>query len=361
MELSGQLQRALIPALTGYNFQQTALVGMLPLLALQLGLGTAQTGLAVSAGLIVAAIMAPLLVGWMTPGRLRGALLLMLLASLTLMGLMLLPQPVIMGFVILLMVRAVQGTAAAIVMAVAQGASAGQQRPVTMLARAQIGPGLGRAAGAALIGPLAHLSLALPILPGLIGAAISLRQARGATLPIEEQTMRAPLSSALILPFLVQSAVGAGQLGLAPLLAQTRSAEQAVMIAGLCLAGGYLALLLVHSWLTAAGDAILPGATLLVVALAMPVLSAAPLVLVAATALAAGAAGLLIARHLARVIAAHPGQARRNAAWQGSALLAGLGSGAGAASLLLPLSPVAPFLLGSALALSTLPICQRFP
>ena len=231
----------------------------------------------------------------------------------------------------------------------------------------------------ALIGPMLQLSIVLPVLPALIGAAAGLRRLRdagsdapglempGLEMPGPEMPgpgragIRAPWLAALAVPFLVQSAVGAGQLGLGPLLAQTRPPEQAATIAGLCLAAGYLALLLVHYRWTGRGTAARPAAALLIVALILPALSAAPVVLVAATALAAGVAGLLIARHLARVIKALPGSARQNAAWQGSAMLAGLGTGAGGGSLVLPLGPVAPFLLGGGFALVSFLICQRFP
>ena len=360
-----QLQRALSPAMTGYNFQQTALIGMLPVLALRLDLPPAQVGLAISAGLIASAAMAPLLSGLMTLPRLRAALIAMFAASLALVALLLWPRPAGAAFAILLVIRCVQGTAAAILLAVAQGASAASTRPVAALARVQLGPGLGRASGAALIGPLLRLSIALPILPALAGAAISLfrlgrTEDKALVLP-ESGGLRAPWLAALAVPFLVQAAVGAGQLGLGPLLAQARAPEQAATLAGLCLAAGYLALLLIHYRWTARGTAMRPAAALLVVALSLPALSAAPALLVAATALAAGAAGLLVARHLARIVAARPQGARQNAAWQGSALLAGLGTGAGMAALLLPLAPIAPFLLGGVFALITLMICQRLP
>lgn len=361
-----QLTRALTPAMTGYNFQQTALIGMLPVLALHLDLGAEEVGLAISAGLIVSAIMTPLLAGGMTPHRLRMAVIALSGASLALIGLLLAPQPVSMAFAILLAIRCVQGTSAATVLAVAQGGSAGAIRPVATLARVQIGPGLGRVLGAALIGPMVQLSVALPVLPALLGAAISLFRlgpaARGNALPAgPARQPRPPWLAALALPFLVHSAIGAGQLGLGPLLAQTRPAEQAATMAGLCLAAGYLALLLVHATLTARGMAMRPAAAALVIALALPLLSAKPLMLLSATALAAGVSGLLIARHLARVIETRPDAARQNAAWQGSALLAGLGTGAGSASLVLPLGPQAPFLLGVVFALISLMICKWLP
>ncbi|MFV0301336.1 MAG: hypothetical protein ACK5IP_10730 [Paracoccus sp. (in: a-proteobacteria)] len=360
-----KLQSALAPAMTGYNFQQTALIGMLPVLAVQLELEAAQVGLAIGAGLIVAAAMAPLLAGRMTLPRLRTALIAMLAASLALIALLLAPPPVGAAFLILLAIRCVQGTAAALILAAAQGASAGVERPLAALAQVQFWPGLGRAAGAALIGPLVRLSVALPILPALIGASISLlrlsrQQPLRADLPAEAG-FRAPWPAALALPFLVQAAAGAGQLGLGPLLAQGYPPEQAATIAGLCLAAGYLALLLVHALLTARGQTLRPAATLLAAALLLPLLSARPEALFIATALAAGASGLLVARHLFRVIAARPATARQNAAWQGSAQLAGLGAGAGAGSLVLPLDPGAPFLMGGAIALVSLPFCQRLP
>ncbi|HRM75607.1 MAG TPA: hypothetical protein PLI13_13030 [Paracoccus sp. (in: a-proteobacteria)] len=393
-----RLQHALMPAMTGYNFQQTALIGMLPVLAAKLALAPAEVGLAIAAGLVVSAVTTPLMAGSMTMRRLRGALIAMLLSSLALAALLLSPRPVGIAFAILLAIRCVQGTAAAIILSLAQGASARAERPVAALARVQIGPGLGRALGAALIGPMLQLSIVLPVLPALIGAAAGLRRLRdaGPDAPGLEMLgpgragIRAPWLAALAVPFLVQSAVGAGQLGLGPLLAQTRPPEQAATIAGLCLAAGYLALLLVHYRWTGRGTAARPAAALLIVALILPALSAAPVVLVAATALAAalvlafvlslsttgwlaerhfvwlfwvnvGVAGLLIARHLARVIKALPGSARQNAAWQGSAMLAGLGTGAGGGSLVLPLGPVAPFLLGGGFALVSFLICQRFP
>ncbi|MFV0385441.1 hypothetical protein [Paracoccus sp. (in: a-proteobacteria)] len=362
-----QLQHAISPALTGYGFQQTALIGMLPVLAPHLGLGADRIGLAIGAGLVLSAVAAPLLAQAMTQRRLRGALLLQCAASLALVLLLLWPPPNGMTFGVLLAIRGVQGTAAAVILAVAQGASAGSGRPVAALARVQIGPGLGRATGAALIGPLSRLSIALPVLPALIGAGLSLRRlARpdghhpDGIAVLASPRCHAPRPAALLVPFLVQAAIGAGQLGLGPRLALTRPPDEAATMAGLCLASGYLALLLVHARLTAAGVAMRPAAALLAAALALPAFLVAPLALIVATALAAGASGLLIARHLARIITARPESARHSAAWQGSALLAGLGSGAGAGALVLPLSPAAPFLLGAALSLVILLICQRF-
>lgn len=364
-----RLQHALTPAMTGYNFQQTALIGMLPVLAAELALAPSEVGLAIAAGLIVSAVTAPLMAGSMTMRRLRGALIAMLLSSLALGALLLSPRPLGMAFAALLAIRCVQGTAAAIMLSLAQGASAGSARPVAALARVQIGPGLGRALGAALIGPMLKISVALPVLPVLIGTAAGLRRLRHAgpdalgpdALATGRHGPRAPWLAALAVPFLVQSAVGAGQLGLGPLLAQSRPPAQAATIAGLCLAAGYLALLLVHYRWTKRSTATRPAAALLILALTLPVLSAAPAMLVVATALAAGVSGLLIARHLARVIAARPGRARQNAAWQGSAMLAGLGMGAGAGALVLPFGPLAPFLLGTGFALVSFFICQRFP
>ena len=220
------------------------------------------------------------------------ALIAMLLSSLALGALLLSPRPLGMAFAALLAIRCVQGTAAAIMLSLAQGASAGSARPVAALARVQIGPGLGRALGAALIGPMLKISVALPVLPVLIGTAAGLRRLRHAgpdalgpdALATGRHGPRAPWLAALAVPFLVQSAVGAGQLGLGPLLAQTRPPEQAATIAGLCLAAGYLALLLVHYRWTGRGTAARPAAALLIVALILPALSAAPVVLVAATA-----------------------------------------------------------------------------
>ncbi|MBU3030401.1 hypothetical protein [Paracoccus marinaquae] len=357
-----QIQRALAPVLAGYAFQQTALIGMLPVLALRLDLPPGQVGLAIGAGLLVSAVMGPLLAGGMTAQRLRAALLVQMLASLGLIALLLALGPVGATFAILLAIRVLQGTAAAITLAVAQAASAGMGRPVAALARLQVGPGLGRALGAALIGPLIRLSIVLPILPALIGAALSLYRLGAAAkrMPLpEERGLRAPWLLALAVPFLVQCAIGAGQLGLGPLLAQSYPAAQAAAITGICLGAGYLVLMLVHLFVTPAATAIGPALALLAVALLLPVISPQPSVLIAATSLATGAAGLTIARHLARVIALRPEAARRNAAWQGSSLLAGLGVGASLAALVLPLHPVAPFLLAAGFALTTLLICRR--
>lgn len=357
-----QLQRALSPALTGYIFQQTALIGMLPVLALQLDLKSSEVGLAISAGLIVSAAIAPLLAGSMTLPRLRAALIAMVAASVALVGLLLLPQPVGMAFAILLAIRCVQGTAAAIILSVAQAASVGSKTPAAALARVQVRQGLGRVFGAALIGPLVRLSIAAPVLPAMIGATVSVYRLRTKRLDFPSAAspgIQTPWLAALAVPFLTQSAVGAGHLGLGPMLAQTRAPEQATTIVGFCLAAGYLALLLVHYRLTAAGTTTRPAAAVLVLALTLPVLSDRPVVLIVATALAAAASGLLIARYLARVIMARPEDARQNSAWQSSALLAGLGTGAGTGSLVLPLAPSAPFMLGAAFSLITLLICMR--
>ncbi len=197
-----------------------------------------------------------------------------------------------------------------------------------------------------------------------IGAAVSAFRLTRVTQAVPFETrlgLYRPWLSALALPFLVQGAVGSGQLGLGTLLAQSRPPAEAAIIAGLCLAAGYLALLAVHRLLTAQGTRIGPAAAILAMALLLPVLWPQPLPLVGATAVAAAASGLMIARHLARVMQSKPDLAHQNAAWQGSAQLAGLGAGAGAASLALPLGASAPFLMGGALALIVLLTCQRFP
>ncbi|MEY8827142.1 hypothetical protein AB9K34_01770 [Sedimentitalea sp. XS_ASV28] len=356
------IQRALGPILAGYAFQQTALTGMLPVIAEELDLTPGRVGLAVGVGLLVSSVIAPFLVGGMTRQWLRVAMAVQMLASLALMGLLLVPAPAVAAFALLLAIRIVQGTAAAATLAVAQGASASVGRPVAALARLQIGPGLGRAFGAALIGPLVRLSIVIPLLPALIGATVSLFLLARTDWCLPMTTghhERTPWTAALAVPFLVQCAVGAGQLGLGPLLAQNFPAPRAAAIAGLCLGTGYLALMLAHVFVTPVSTGIRPAATLLVAALFLPVLWPQPAVLVVATALAAGTSGVIIARHLARVISLRPAAARRNAAWQGSALLAGLGIGASAASLCLPLSPVAPFLLACGFALAALLICKR--
>lgn len=355
------MQHVLGPALAGHAFQQTALIGMLPVLALRLGLPQGQVGLAIGIGLVASAMAAPVLAARLSTLRLRLALIVLMAASLALIAMLLAPRPVQAAFALLLVIRMAQGTAGALILSAAQGASAQAGSPVSVLARLQIGPGLGRALGAALIGPLLRLSVALPMLPALVGAAISLRRLAGGGTPALRgaRGFQPPWPAALSLPFWVQCAVGAGQLGLGPLLAQSRGATQAATIAGLCLGAGYLALLLTHRFLTPAATALGPAAMVLVAAMLLPVLSPRPAVLIVATALAAAASGLMIARHLARVVALRPAAARHNAAWQGSALLAGLGCGAGAAALVLPIAPAAPFLLAGGFALIVLVTGRR--
>lgn len=271
-QATAHLQSTLWPVLAGYGFQQTALIGMLPVLAHQLYMPPEQIGMAIGAGLITSAILTPLLSGMMTEQRLKIALIVLLATSLALIALLLVPQPINAAFTILLAIRCIQGTAAATVLTMAQGSSADTgQQAITVLARIQFIPGHGRALGAALIGPLVRLSIILPILPAIAGAIISLYRLSTTDRPIHPfrsgpSSIPRPWLAALVLPFLIQCSVGAGQLGIGPLLAQTRSPEQAATIAGICLGAGYLALPAVHYLLTPKGMSVQPVAGLLTIA-----------------------------------------------------------------------------------------------
>lgn len=358
-----QVHHTVAPALAGHAFQQTALVGMLPVLAERLHLNEAQIGFAVAAGMIAAAVALPFL-GLRTGRRLlRLSILGLFGSSLALIVLIATAPPRQLAWMlpVLVAIRTVQGVSAGALLITAQQASLAEAVPLGGVARTQSFAGLGRLFGALLIGPLLLLAPVAPLLPAALGGLLALaRSASLAGWDRARERMAAPVPRMLVTPVIVQAATGAAQIGLAPLLAHRLAvgAEVASGYAGLCLAAANLGLLATHRWITRRLE---PAAVPVVRRLCPFGMAAAALLLplgghvVASALLSAvvgGASALLLALNLTDAMTARPNASGQASAWNASVQIGALAVGVGLGSLVMPLSPAAPFLLSAALALA---------
>jgi hypothetical protein len=164
---------------------------------------------------------------------------------------------------------------------------------------------------------------------------------------------------ALATPIVVQGATGAAQIGLAPLLADRVAGgpEVASGYAGLCLAAANLGLLATHRWLTPRLTlAAMPVARRLcplamaAAASALPLCGAVPAFAVL-SAVVGGASALLLAANLSEAMAARPEARGQTSGWNGAVQIGALAGGVFLGSLVMPISPAAPFVLSAALAL----------
>lgn len=362
LEYRVQLQRVLAPTLAGHGFQQAALVAMLPVVAERTGLMESQLGMAVSLGMVVTVVMLPVLGRRGGLLKLRVALTGSILATLALVLLIAVaPRDVdaLVVFAAVLAIRIVQGLSSAIVLAMAQQASMGAARPLDHLARTQFLASLGRASGTALIAPLLWISAVLPLVPAAVGAGVSLRRsfAGVAFTPQPQATLRVD-AGFLITPVLLQTGLGAAQIGLAPMIRADMALTpgEAAAIAGFCLAAANLGMLATHRWITPRATETLFRASPFVIALSialMPLAASHAVALIVLCAIAGGSTGLLLAMNLSRSMAAQPGRSGSAAAWNAAAQIGGLALGVGAGSALMAVSPAAPFHAG---AIACLPV-----
>lgn len=350
------LDRALAPALAGQAFQQSALVGMVPVLGLRLGLDPAAIGGAVSAGLLATAATLPLIgMGAVRPGR--GALLLGQvlfgagLCALVAAGPRVAASPWV--WPVLVGLRMGQGVVGAAMLTSAQAAAAAGAAARARLGRLQSAVGLGRVGGALSVGLLVWLSPVLPVLAGPAGAVVSMLGARGDDVgTTEEPRPGRPVAADMGVPVLVQAGVGAAQIALAPaLVARLGLAPGAAAgLAGLCLAAAGVGLVATHRWITPRAGPAAARAAALAGVLAGLCLTCAqdPAWIVAACTVLGGAAGLWLTRNLARALARDPGMRASAAGWTGAAQMGGLALGTALGSAALTLSDALPFAVTAA-------------
>ncbi|WP_179381007.1 MFS transporter [Jannaschia marina] len=359
---------ALAPVLAGHAFQQTALIAMIPLLAQQLGTTQSAIGAAVALGMIAAAPFLPFLGAMPARGLLPLALGTLLATNLALLALFLRGDAVPLAWVVVAVLaglRFLQGLAAGAVLVLAQTAGAGASEPRRALGRVQALGGIGRALSAVLVGPLALLSPAVPLLPATFGVILGLARSRRLPVPRLPRAVAPPPLVTFRVTILAQGAVGAAQVGLAPLLAArlAQTADGAVVLAGLCLAAANLGLLLAARLIAPrAGRGHARLAALLLCLCAGGIgLAESAAAFAALSLLLGGAAALMTVLNLADILT-RPGIADRQvAAWNGTVQIAALALGVGGGALLLPLDPAAPFALvaGCGLLLALLPPRSR--
>jgi hypothetical protein len=356
--MSRDLRRSIAPALTGHAFQQTALISMLPVVSERLALSPAAIGGAVSVGMIAAAASLPVM-GAFAGRRLTIAALLALLASSVALMAMLeagpaLWQGALLALPALVLVRVVQGVAAGGILVVAQRASVGEDNPRAGLARTHSAGAIGRSLGALLIGPLLWISVMVPLVPAALGAVVAmLRLPTARSWPAGGCSAR-PWWRAMAAPTLIHSAIGAAQIGLAPLIVQRLAlpAMESSAIAGFCLAAANGGLLAAHRWITpvaTARTARLAAGAMIAAALLIPFSPGVP-VLLLLSAVIGGASALLLTLNLSYAIAARPSAGGSVAGWNGAAQIGGLALGVAVGSAVLPLSVAAPFLVAAALS-----------
>ncbi|WP_299546285.1 hypothetical protein [uncultured Tateyamaria sp.] len=357
------------PVLAGHAFQQTALIGMVPVLALALGLHESEIGLAVAIGLVTAGVALPfvsLLGGRVVVLAGLGGLLLANLALLYLIGTGAQGLGAELALVMLALIRSVQGVSAAGLILVAQTQGVAQKDSQRGLGIVQSMGSVGRIFSAALIGPLLMLSPLAPLLPAALGAAISLGMSRGRLAPCLRASIRPPKLTAFRVTVLTQIAVGASQIGLAPLILDRLDADpmRSAGYAGLCLAAANLGLFLSLRLLVQRVDqqgARIAGLLLVLAAACVP-LADQLLVFFVLSFVIGGSTGLLFTLNLSEIMTRKDYAQLQVTGWNGAIQIASLAGGVASGSALMALSPAAPFaivaLSGAALAFAP-PSTQR--
>ncbi|WP_299773729.1 hypothetical protein [uncultured Tateyamaria sp.] len=357
------------PVLAGHAFQQTALIGMVPVLALALGLHESEIGLAVAIGLVTAGVALPfvsLLGGRVVMLGGLGGLLLANLALLYMVGTDMHGWSTTFTFTLLVLIRSVQGVSAAGLMMAAQTQGAAQKDGRTGLGIVQSMGSVGRIFSAALIGPLLLISPLVPLLPAAIGVAISLVMSRGTVAPRLRTSIRLPKLTAFRVTVLTQSAVGAAQIGLAPLILDQLDANpvRAASYAGLCLAAANLGLFLSLRLLArhvGQRGARFAGLLLVLAAAFVPLADRLTIFLLLSFVIG-GSTGLLFILNLSEIMTRKDYAQLQVTGWNGAIQIAALAGGVALGSALMALSPAAPFaivaLSGAALAFAP-PSTQR--
>ncbi|QPH55600.1 hypothetical protein [Pontivivens ytuae] len=352
-----------LPALAGHAFQQTALIGMLPVLSQELGLSQPQIGWAVAAGMATAALALPFL------GRLGGQVVLfggligLLSANIALIALVGAPGGIMapsLALTSLIAIRSVQGLSAAGLLMLAQQASVRPTGTARILGKVQSMGGIGRILGALLLGPLAAISPLLPLFPAAIGTIISLALVRRAGLPSLRTSFRPPRLLAFRATILTQMAVGASQIGLAPLLS-ARLADGAIgatALAGICLASANLGLLLALRLIAprARRSHARYGALCLALAAGAVPFADSLIVFASLSLLIGGSTALLFTLSLSDLMTREDYAQLQVTGWNGAIQIASLAAGVAFGAAFVAVSPAAPFALaalsGVALAVS---------
>ncbi|MBM7069737.1 hypothetical protein [Actibacterium sp. 188UL27-1] len=357
------------PVLAGHAFQQTALIGMVPVLAQLLQLSEHQIGLAVAAGLLASALGMPVIGAVAGRRAVLFGLVGLLAANLALMALLISPAPVFGSAVMLsalVCVRLIQGLSVGSLLIAAQHASA--QGPCTRraLGAVQSVAGIGRIGAALSIGPLLLLSPLAPLVPSLIGAVLSLFRVKHLPALKCTRTVRPPNVLVFRVTALTQVAVGASQVGIAPLIQAALDHPPAASAgyAGLCLAAANLGLFIAARFL-------LPHvsrqrarmAALCLLASGLMIVAAGHIAIIAACSFVIGAStALLFSLNLSEIMTRKDFAQLQVAGWNGAIQIASLAVGVGLGSMLMALDPTAPFAIavfsGAALALSP-PSIQR--
>lgn len=357
------------PVLAGHAFQQTALIGLVPVLALALGLHESEIGLAVAMGLVTAGVALPfvsLLGGRVVMLGGLGGLMLANLALLYVVGTGVQGWSATLVFVLLALIRSIQGVSAAGLMMAAQTQGAVEKDSRRGLGIVQSMGSVGRIFSAALIGPLLLISPLVPLLPAAIGAAISLMMSRNKVAPNLRTTVCPPRLTAFRVTVLTQVAVGAAQIGLAPLILDKLDADpvRAAGYAGLCLAAANLGLFLALRLLVRHASrriARLAGALLVLAAACVPLADQLAVFLLLSFVIG-GSTGLLFTLNLSEIMTRKDYAQLQVTGWNGAIQIAALAGGVASGSALIALSPAAPFaivaLSGAALAFAP-PSTQR--
>ncbi len=349
------------PALAGYAFQQTALVAMLPLLVERFEIPSHAIGGAVACGMLAAAATLPVVGARAHRSHVRTALWVMLVTSGMMAALIAAPPPggAVLLLPLLAATRLAQGVAAATLLISAQSASIDAPvSPRRSLALAQSWAVIGRGLSAALIGPMLAVSAILPMFPAAFGAVFGLtRFPRIDWTPLASPRAAAPEVGALAIPMLVSGCLGSAQIALAPLLETTSAgAATAAGQTGMCLAAASLGHVAAHRWLApeaGARTARVAAGCLAASIMAMPLASGTLALVAVLSAVAGGAAGLVLTGHLFTVLTRSvPGVRRSAAGWHATAISGGMALGVAIGSASMALGPVAlPFLAAGGLAL----------
>ena len=339
------------PALGGHAFQQTAIISMVPLLAATIGLPESAMGLAISLGMLSAVFIVPFIASMGGRRIVIGGLTLLFGANIALLGLVgaantNIATAVTLAF--LLAIRFIQGTSIVAVMIAAQetGAkTAGTARQG--LSKVQAMSGVGRIVSALMIGPLLLISPLAPLAPGAIGAGVSLLMSWRGDFPKLRPVSRPPPIAMLRLPILNQTALGAVQVGLAPLLVHRLGLTpiQAAGAASLCIAAANTGLL-ISAFLFAA-QANRKMAKIAAVCMTLTAIATALTpyfgMILLCSALFGGSATLLLVFNLSELMTRKEFAQLQVTGWNAATQIAALALGVGIGSVLLVLSPSAPF------------------
>lgn len=355
------------PALSGHAFQQTAMISMVPLLAATMGLPESAMGLAISLGMLGAVFVVPFIASMGGRGVVIGGLTLLLGANIALLGLVSTADATFATAVtlgLLLAIRFIQGTSVVAVVIAAQ--EAGTQTAGTArqgLSKVQSMSGVGRILSSLMIGPLLLISPLAPLAPGAIGAGISLVMSWRGDFPKLRPISRPPPIAMLRLPVMNQVALGAVQVGLAPLLMHRLGLApiQAAGAASLCIAAANSGLLISAFLLAAHATRRLAKVAAICVTLTAigTVLTSHFGLILLCSAMFGGCSSLLLVFNLSELMTREEFAQLQVTGWNAATQIAALALGVGIGSALLVLSPAAPFavaaLCGVAMALSIPP------